>query len=74
MATLQSILARLERLERAVARLDPEFEAGAAIARLRERLETMASRLRESADWTEPNEAELAEVREMMARYRSRVD
>jgi hypothetical protein len=30
--------------------------------------------LRESADWTEPTEAELAEVREMVARYRSGVD
>jgi hypothetical protein len=71
MATLQSVLARLEKLERAVARLDPEVEGEAIKARLRDRLETMASRLRESADWTEPSEAELADVRAMVARYRA---
>jgi hypothetical protein len=69
--TLASVLARLEKLERAVARLDPEIESEAVRARLRDRLETMAQRFRESPDWRELTPAELAEVRAMMARHRA---
>jgi putative hemolysin len=71
MPTMQALLSRIDRLERALARLAPETDESAAIARLRDRLETMAARLRESADWQEPTPAELADVRVMMAAYRA---
>jgi hypothetical protein len=51
MSTLSSILARLERLERALARIAPDDDECAAVMRLRDRLEVMATRLRESASW-----------------------
>jgi hypothetical protein len=49
----------------------PEIEGEAIKARLRDRLETMAARLRASPDWRELTPAELAEIRAMVAAYRA---
>jgi hypothetical protein len=64
-----SILARLDRLERHLRLAEPD-DGEAVKARLIDRLETMAARLRASPDWHEPTPAELAAVREMLVRYR----